>query len=101
MAWVASLSTPARDCECLLDSQNGTDPRFKLRDAVVSRLVAPRVALSYVPGMRRSTLGSHLVQAAEQWARHRGGKESASDTPLDTDFTTKASPRGFEPLLPA
>src|SRR5215471_16882824 len=39
IAWpeLASLGTPASDCECLHDSQNGTDFRFKLRDDVVSK----------------------------------------------------------------
>ena len=40
--------------------------------------------------MRRSKLGSRLVQAAEEWARSRGFSEMASDTQLDNEGSQQA-----------
>jgi aminoglycoside 6'-N-acetyltransferase I len=39
---------------------------------------------------RRRTLGTHLVQAAEAWARHQGLKEIASDTQIENAISIQA-----------
>ena len=40
--------------------------------------------------MRRSKLGSRLVQAAEEWARSQGFSEMASDTQLENKVSQQA-----------
>ena len=40
--------------------------------------------------MRRSKLGSRLVQTAEEWARSQGFSEMASDTQLDNQTSQQA-----------
>ena len=40
--------------------------------------------------MRRSKLGSRLVQAAEEWARSQGYSEMASDTQLENKVSQQA-----------
>ena len=40
--------------------------------------------------MRRNQVGSRLIQKAEEWARHRGFKEIASDTQLDNEVSIQA-----------
>ena len=40
--------------------------------------------------MRRSKLGSRLVQAAEEWARSQGFSEIASDTQLENEVSQQA-----------
>ena len=40
--------------------------------------------------VRRHTLGTRLVQAAEAWARHQGLKEMASDTQIDNTVSIQA-----------
>jgi aminoglycoside 6'-N-acetyltransferase I len=48
------------------------------------------------PDWRRATVGAQLVRAAESWARTRGYRELASDTPLDNLISQHAHERlGF------
>ena len=47
--------------------------------------------------LRRRTLGTRLVQAAEAWARRHGLKEIASDTQIENAVSIKAHTRlGYE-----
>jgi aminoglycoside 6'-N-acetyltransferase I len=49
------------------------------------------------PDLRRKTVGSQLVYAAETWARERGLTEIASDTQIDNTVSIHAHTRlGYE-----
>ena len=92
----AYFATPQRGVTFVVESAGEGLCGFievSLRDYAEECQTSP---VAYIEGWyvdadsRRHRLGTHLVQAAEAWARHQGLKEIASDTQIENAVSIQA-----------